>query len=217
MQETVALFASELLRLKAQIICTKFQPQTILEYAAAAQMSDADKQLIPQALQLLQDSPLRTFRIEVASDSLVQLDENQNKADRVEFLNAFSNFMREAVPAGQASPEMVPTLMDIMKFGIGGFKQAKQIEGTIDVALQALSAKAQQAQQNPPPNPEMMKMQAEQQAAQAKMQADTQMEQAKMQADMQIEQMKAQLALILARMNNTSEKEAEAEAVERAI
>ena len=194
MQETVALFASELLRLKAQIICTKFQPQTILEYAAAAQMSDADKQLIPQALQLLQDSPLRTFRIEGASDSLVQLDENQNQADRVEFLNAFSNFMREAVPAGQASPEMVPTLMDIMKFGIGGFKQAKQIEGTIDVALQALSAKAQQAQQNPPPNPEMMKMQAEQQAAQAKMQADTQMEQAKMQADMQIEQMKAQLA-----------------------
>jgi hypothetical protein len=192
MQEVVALFASELLRLKAQIICTKFQPQTILEYAAANQMSPADQQLIPQALQLMQNSPLRTFRIQVASDSLVQLDENQNKADRVEFLNAFSNFMREAVPAGQASPEMVPTLMEIMKFGIGGFKQARQIEGTIDVALQALSAKAQQAQQNPPPNPEQMKMQADQQALQAKMQADAQMTQAKAKAEMQIEQMKAE-------------------------
>ena len=192
MQEVVALFASELLRLKAQIICTKFQPQTILEYAAANQMSPADQQLIPQALQLMQNNPLRTFRIQVASDSLVQLDENQNKADRVEFLNAFSNFMREAVPAGQASPEMVPTLMEIMKFGIGGFKQARQIEGTIDVALQALSAKAQQAQQNPPPNPEQMKMQADQQALQAKMQADAQMTQAKAQAEMQIEQMKAE-------------------------
>jgi len=192
MQETVSLFASELLRLKAQIICTKFQPQTILEYAAANQMSPADQQLIPQALQLMQNSPLRTFRIQVASDSLVQLDENQNKADRVEFLNAFSNFMREAVPAGQASPEMVPTLMEIMKFGIGGFKQARQIEGTIDVALQALSAKAQQAQQNPPPNPEQMKMQADQQALQAKMQADAQMTQAKAQAEIQIEQMKAE-------------------------
>ena len=192
MQETVALFASELLRLKAQIICTKFQPQTILEYAAAHQMSPADQQMIPQALQLMQNNPLRTFRIQVASDSLVQLDENQNKADRVEFLNAFSNFMREAVPAGQASPEMVPTLMEIMKFGIGGFKQARQIEGTIDVALQALSAKAQQAQQNPKPTPEQMKMQADQQALQAKMQADAQMTQAKAQAEMQIEQMKAQ-------------------------
>ena len=30
MQETVALFASELLRIKAQIVCTKYQDQTIL-------------------------------------------------------------------------------------------------------------------------------------------------------------------------------------------
>jgi hypothetical protein len=58
---------------------------------------------------------------------LVQLDENQNKQDRVEFMTAFSNFLREAVPAGQASPEMVPMLMDMMKFGIGGFKQAQTL------------------------------------------------------------------------------------------
>ena len=44
MQESVSLFASELLRLKAQIICTKFQPETILRLAAADQMSPADKQ-----------------------------------------------------------------------------------------------------------------------------------------------------------------------------
>ena len=192
MQETVALFASELLRLKAQIICTKFQPKTILEYAAAGQMSQADQAMIPQALQLIQDNPLRTFRIQVAADSLVQLDENQNKADRVEFLNAFSNFLREAVPAGQASPEMVPALMDIMKFGIGGFKQARQIEGTIDVALQQLTAKAQHMAQNPPPNPEMMKLQADQQASQAKLQAESQIAQLKAQAEMQMVQAKAQ-------------------------
>jgi uncharacterized coiled-coil protein SlyX len=39
----------------------------------------------------------------------------------------------------------------------------------------------------------------------------------KTQTQVEIESMKAQLALILARMNKTSEKEAEAEAVERAI
>ncbi|MFZ9649737.1 MAG: hypothetical protein ACO29C_06575, partial [Fluviibacter sp.] len=45
MQEDVALFASELIRLKAQIMCAKFQPQTILAYAAAGQMQPADQQL----------------------------------------------------------------------------------------------------------------------------------------------------------------------------
>ena len=193
MQESVALFASELLRLKAQIICPKFQPETILRFAAADQMSPADQQMIPQALALMQDNPLRSFRIQVAADSLVQLDENQNKQDRMEFMNAFSNFMREAVPAGQASPEMVPLLMDMMKFGIGGFKQAEVMEGTIDAALQQMIAAAQQKAMNPQPSPEMQKIQAQTQMEQAKVQADAQGQQARMQADVQIEQMKAQM------------------------
>ena len=193
MQESVALFASELLRLKAQIICTKFQPETILHLAAAEQMSPADQQMIPQALQLMKDSPLRSFRIQVAADSLVQLDENQNKQDRMEFMNAFSNFLREAVPAGQASPEMVPMLMDMMKFGLGGFKQGAVMEGAIDAALQnMIEANAKKAQ-NPQPSAEDKKLQADQQATQMKVQADTQSQQARAQADMQIEQMKLQM------------------------
>ena len=193
MQESVSLFASELLRLKAQIICTKFQPETILRLAAADQMSPADKQMIPQALQLMQDSPLRSFRIQVAADSLVQLDETQNKQDRVEFMTAFSNFLREAVPAGQASPEMVPMLMDMMKFGIGGFKQAQAVEGSINAALEQMVAASAQKAQNPPPNPEMLKAQAVEKTAQMKVQADVQSQQARAQADMQIEQMKMQM------------------------
>ena len=193
MQESVALFASELLRLKAQIICTKFQPETILRLAAAEQMSPADQQMIPQALQLMQDSPLRSFRIQVAADSLVQLDENQNKQDRMEFMNAFSNFLREAVPAGQASPEMVPMLMDMMKFGLGGFKQGAIMEGSIDAALQKMIASNAQKAQNPQPDPEMLKAQAAEKTAQMKVQADVQSQQARAQADMQIEQMKMQM------------------------
>jgi len=193
MQESVSLFASELLRLKAQIICTKFQPETILRLAAADQMSPADKQMIPQALQLMQDSPLRSFRIQVAADSLVQLDENQNKQDRVEFMTAFSNFLREAVPAGQASPEMVPMLMDMMKFGIGGFKQAQAVEGSINAALEQMVAATAQKAQNPQPNPEMVKAQVAEKTAQMKVQADVQSQQARAQADMQIEQMKMQM------------------------
>ena len=193
LQEGVALFATELLRLKAQIICSKFQPQTILMYAAAAQMSEADQQHIPEAMQLIQSDALRAFRIEVAADSLVQLDETQTKQERVEFINALANFMREALPVGQQTPELVPMLMQVIKFGVAGFKQARQIEGSIDQALQQLVAKAAQAEQNPKADPEAMKVQAEQQAAQAELQAKMQIEAGKAQSDMQIEQMKAQM------------------------
>lgn len=187
MQEDVALFATELLRLKAQIICTKFQEQTILQYAAADQLSDADKQLIPAALQLLKNNPLRTFRIDVAADSLVQIDEQQMKQERVEFLTAFGGFMEKALPVAQTSPVMVPMIMELMKFGVGAFKQARQIEGVLDQAMEEL--KRQAAQPQPPkPDPEMMKVQAQQQADAARVAADERAEQARMMMEQRLEQ-----------------------------
>ena len=190
MQEDVALFATGLLRLKAQVICTKFQPETILMYAAADQLEPQDQQLVPQALALLKDKPLRNFRIDVAADSLVQLDEQQMKRDRAEFISALGAFLREALPLGTQAPELVPMIGETMKFMVASFKGARQLEGAIDQGInQIVNRPPPQPQQNP----EMLKMQAEQQLQQAKMQAEGQLEQAKMQANMQVEQAKLQL------------------------
>jgi len=198
MQEEVALFASELIRLKAQIIATKFQPQTVLAYAAAQQMSPEDQQLIPQALQVLADKPLRNFRIEVASDSLVQIDEQQNKQDRLEFVQAYGGFLERALPVVQQAPQAAGIVIELMKYGIGAFKQAEPLEGTLDRMLEEITAQQQaQAAAPPQPDPEQMKMQADTAIAQQKAQFDAQMQQAKLQADMQIEQMKAQAAAAL--------------------
>jgi hypothetical protein len=198
MQEDVALFASELIRLKAQIICSKFQPETIIQYAAAAQMSDADKQLVPEALMLIKDKVLRNFRIEVAADSLVQIDENQHKRDRVEFLQAMGGFLTQALPMGQQSPELVPMLVDMVKFGISAYKQAAPIEGTIDQAMEQLKQKqAQAAQQPPQPDPETVKMQMQQQSDQMRAQTDMQIEQFKAQNVAQLEQQKQQYELAI--------------------
>ena len=206
MQEDVALFASELFQLKAQVICTKFQPSTILQYAAASAMQPADQALIPQALMLLKDKPLRSFRIQVDSDSLVQIDENQNKRDRVEFLQAMGGFLTQALPMGQQAPELVPLLIELVKFGVGAYKKAAPIEGTIDQAMQELQIKQQQAaQQPPPPNPEVMKMQAEQQFEQMKMQAQAQNEQMKMQATAQAEQLRAQADIQVAQAKSQAD------------
>jgi len=156
MQEDVALFASELIRLKAQVMCLHYQPQTILAYAAAQQMTPADQQLIPQALELLKDKPLRNFRVDIAADSLVMLDENQNKQDRMQFLQAFGGFLAQALPVGQASPQMVPMMMELLRFGMQAFKAARPIEGQIDATLQQLQQAAMQQQ-----NPEQQGKQAE--------------------------------------------------------
>jgi hypothetical protein len=210
MQEEVALFASDLIRLKAQSICTKFQPQTIMMYAAASQMQPVDQQMIPQALQLLKDKPLRNFRIEVAADSLVQLDEAQMKRERTEFIGAFAGFLQQAMPVAQASPEMTPVLMEIMKFGVSAFKSSSQLEGVIDAALDQIKQKM--AQPPPPkPDPEMIKLQAQQQSEQMRVQADIQAAQAKAQFDAQLHQAKTQADMQMEQMKMQAEMQAEAQ------
>lgn len=188
LQEDVALFATEVIRLKAQVMCLHYQPQTILAYAAAEQMSDADKALIPQALQLIRDKPLRNFRIDIAADSLVQIDEAQEKQDRMQFLQAFGGFLQQALPVGQASPELIPVMMDLLKYGVQAFKAARPLEGSIDAAVEQLKMAAQQ----PRENPEAQRAQMVAQAEQAKAQMMMQVEQAKLQQASQVEAMKAQ-------------------------
>ncbi len=214
MQEDVALFASELFQLKAQVICTKFQPSTILQYAAATAMQPADQELIPQALELLKNKPLRSFRIQVDSDSLVQIDEQQNKRDRTEFLQAMGGFLNQALPMGQQAPEMIPMLVELVKFGIGAYKKAEPIEGTIDQAMEQMKQKQQQMAANPtppPPDPEMLKLQAQAQSEQMKMQATAQADQMRAQVDGQIAQAKAQAEMQIAQMKMQADAALEAQ------
>ena len=212
MQEDVALFASALFQLKAQVICTKFQPSTILQYAAAEAMNEADQALIPQALMLLKNKPLRSFRVQVDSDSLVQIDEQQNKRDRVEFLQAMGGFLTQALPMGQQAPELVPMLIELIKFGVGAYKKAEPIEGAIDQAMEQMKQKQQQMAANPtppPPDPEMMKLQGQQQIEQMKMQATAQADQMRVQADAQNAQTQAQFDMQVEQMKLQAESQLE--------
>jgi len=214
LQEDVALFATEVIRLKAQVMCMRYQPQTILAYSAAEQMSDADKALIPQALELIREKPLRNFRIDIAADSLVQIDESQERQDRLQFMQAFGGFLQQALPVGQASPELVPVMMDLLKYGVQAFKAARPLEGTIDAATEQLKQMAAQPRENPAAQQAQMEAQAEQaksqmlmQLEQAKLQQTSQVETMKAQNDQQLEQMKQQFEAQLAQQKIAAEQQ----------
>ena len=211
MQEDVALFATELIRLKAQVMCLHYQDETILQYAAADQMSPQDQQLIPQALALLRNKPLRSFRVDIAADSLVMLDENQNKQDRLAFLQAFGGFMQQALPVGQNAPEMVPVIVDLLKFGVQAFKTARPLEGVLDQALDQMKQAAGQQKPNPEAEAAQAQAQAEMQKAQMTMQADA----AKMQAQMQMEQAKLQQEAALEQQRQQFEAQLKAQELQQ--
>lgn len=196
-QEDVTLYATELLQIKAQIMCMHFQPQTIAQIAAVQQLDPADQQYIGPAMQLLlgeramnpeadtSQGPLASFRIEVSSDSMVQMDEQQEKGDRMQFLQAVGDYLQKALPVVQSSPQVAPMLVGLLKFGVTGFKVGKTIEGMLDAALDQLTQQASQPQPEKP-DPEMAKIQAQLQLEQIKMQNAMQLQQQKEQGAVQV-------------------------------
>ena len=207
-QNGVAMYSTGLLQLKAQVICNKFHPETIAKIAGVNELSETDKQLVPQAMQLLlgeratnpeseSPNPLRAFRIEVASDSMVYLDEQAEKEARVEFLTATGTFLEKTVAATvQMGPEvkaiMVPLFMEMLKFGVQGFRIGKSIEGAFDNAASKLSEMAAQPPQQPPPDPKMIEEQVRGQLEQEYAQKDAvkEVEHNKRAADLDIREMK---------------------------
>jgi hypothetical protein len=189
MQHEVVNFATALLQIKAQIICQHFTEDTIIKISGASQLSPQDQALIPQALMLLKDEPAKNFRIEVTTDSMIYQDEQQEKQDRMEFLQAVGGYLSQAIPAAQATPELTPLLVEMLKFGVTAFKAGKGLEGLIDETADKFRQQAKAMEGQPkPPSPEQQKMQMTMQLEQAKMQADQQ----KMVMQQQIEQAKIQ-------------------------
>jgi len=186
-QEDVALFATDLLRLKAQVICGKFSDETILKIASVSQLQPEDQALVMPALAMLRNSVVRDFRIEIDADSLVQMDEQQTKQERLEFMTTISGFLEKGVQAAIAIPEAGPAILEMMKFGISAFKAGKTLEGMLDSALQNLQKDLaqQQSQPKPPPLP-LQQIAAETQGRMQELQA-------KGQQDAQLEQIRASL------------------------
>ena len=188
MQNEVSEFAQELIQIKAQIMCKHFSPDTLTKLSAVGQMSFEDQSLIPQAIQMLTQDPLMSFRIEVAADSMVQADEDQEKKDRMEFLTAAGQFIEKAGQAAAAEPKLTPLVLDMLKFGITAFKVGRTMEGEFDKVADDMKAAAAQPQP-PKPDPQMAKVQQDGQLAQGQMQID----QAKLQQEAQASQQRLQM------------------------
>jgi len=209
MKDDVARFARDLLRMKAEVICSKYQPEIILEVSGIANTPDA--QFAPQAIALLKNEPLRNFTIDIETDTLVQLDEQSEKQSRVEFLQAAGGFLSQAVQASQVNPDLAPLMMQMLLFGVRGFKAGRELEGQFEQTMQQIDqAQKAKAAQPPQPTPDQIKAQAEAQKSQADLQIEQtrmQMEQQKAQFEIQMEQSKLQMEQWKAQLESETKKE----------
>jgi hypothetical protein len=192
-QGDVARFASDIFKLKAQVICKFYPPDLIVEMSGVMNTPEGqDPQLLQAAIQMLSSGTIRDYHITVESDSLAQIDDAAEKQNAQEAIGAIGGFLQNTLPMVQGAPELLPMASEMLLFMVRRYRAGRGLESAIEQAMKQLQVKAQQAMAQPPQNPEMMKMQAEQQAEQMRMQAQTQGDQIKLQAEMQMQQANAQ-------------------------
>ena len=162
------------------------------------QQLQSPEEKLAEAVKILRDDRMRTFRLEIETDSTVALDRQQEKQNRIEFLAAVGGFLDKAVMAGQQYPEMAPLLGEMMMFGIRGFDAGRELEAKFEDTLAQLSSAPPAPETTDPALDEnaqlgqalQQEVQLKAQIDQLKLQSDQQLAQAKLQQQGQIEQMR---------------------------
>lgn len=159
LQNEIARFVSEVMRIRANIISNHFQPQTIVQRSLIERTPDAA--LAQPAVQLLKNFGMALYSITVTSDSMSAPDWSAEKEARTEFLGAASNYLMAAAPLVQQAPEMGSFLVKLLQWAAAGFKGGATIEGVLDQFARQLEQQSQTPKAPPPPTPEDQKNQAQ--------------------------------------------------------
>ena len=202
-QRDIQRWIRDTLRIKAELVAEHFEPQALMDMSGMklptqaeiqAQMAQAQMQAmqagqefqppeempltIDDVVRVLRDDKLRSYHIDIETDSTVFEDAEAEKSSRTELLTAMSGFLQQWMPVAQmGGAPMVKLGFDMLSFGVRGFKAGRQLEDSLDEARASIEQAAAQPPEPPPPDPkvegEKIKLQATQMKAEADMQKTT--------------------------------------------
>jgi hypothetical protein len=183
-QRAVQKWIRDLYKLKAEIMAEHFEPDVL------SQMTG--QEVTQEVVELLRSDKLRSYRIDIETDSTVFEDAEAEKAATNEMLMAVAGFLEKGMPVVQQIPQMGPLVFEMISIGVRSFKEGRKIEDILEQTAEQLAQAQQQKEQNPEPDPEAEKAKAEMEMKKEvhgldvqKKQVDLQVHQAKAATDMQ--------------------------------
>lgn len=188
LQDEVARFASDVQRLKSEVIAKHFRPESII--AASNVEHTPDAALAQEAVDLLKDR-LSHYRIEVKPEAVSLTDFAALKSERMEVVQALASFLTAAAPAAQAMPGSVPFLLELLQATVAGLRGSSTLEGVLDRAIAQAQQQAAQPKGQQAPDPKLQAQQLKGQQDMAKLDKELQNDvirtQVEVQADAQRE------------------------------
>ncbi len=197
-QQETQRFFRDLFRIQAEIIAEHFQTDTLLRMA---NMQPSESAI--QARELIRDDALRSFVIDIETDSTIAPEEALERQGVAEFVAAMSQYLNQVFPIVQAQPAAMGPLGKMLLWISRKFSIARDAEDELEEFLQTFDQLPQQQNQAE---------QAEIAAKQAQAQADQQIKVAETQAD--IARKDAESAAKIRREDNLAQLQAKKLALE---
>jgi hypothetical protein len=141
----VARCLRDVFRIMAEIMGEHFTPQSF--YLMTGMQPD------PQVISYLQSDLGRTLAIDVETDSTVAMEDEAEKAQRIEFLNYVTPFLEKMLPAIQQGLLPADLGKALLLFAVRSFKHGRALEDAIEASpdsmqqLGQLQGALQQCQQ----------------------------------------------------------------------
>lgn len=188
-QAAVADLARNLFRMMTEVICDKFEPQTIEAMSGL--------KLTPDVLAVLKDAH-RTHKIDIETDSTIRADLQRRHEETKGFLEATAQFAQAMGALAPLMPQLAGPLVTLYSSTARQWKLGKQAEDALDQLSDMAEKGVQVAQQNSGPSPEEIQQQQQQQAheqQQAQQAADLQRQQQEHDQAMQVQQQQHEQAI----------------------
>lgn len=199
-QAEVARFARDAARIVVEIAVEMYEPETLYDMVQAdqfckptpreqqmAQMLQQSGQPAPKpqeefmkALRMLRDDKMRSFHVDIETDSTIAMNEQEDKQNVTEFLGALGTFMTGFGPVMQQMPAMAPVMGEALLYATRRYKAGRSLETAIEKAVDQM---VQAASQPKPPSPEQQKLEADIKLKQIDQQTSAQEGQQRLQQD----------------------------------
>lgn len=199
-QNQFAKFIGDAIGKLASTIAQTFDPERIFEMADAAELFQQSPN-VPreEVIQIIRNDTERMYRIQVSSDSMVALDERQDRQDRADLMSSAGAFFEQLEGIIKEYPPVAPFGIGLMQYVCRSYKGGKELEPLFLQMTNVVSQMAQQKteqQAQMPPSPGVIEAQTRVQIAQMQSQdahQKTLLELQRMQQDAAMDKMKFQL------------------------
>lgn len=162
-QNDMQRFITDLLKIKAEIMCERFSLETFVQFAG----KEDDPRIVMAAVELLKTDKIRGLTLGIETDTSFNAESNAQKT--IEAVTLINNMVNQSFDAISAQPLLLPLYKKMVESVVISLPNARQFETVIDDVFNKIGSQLSQPQQKEP-SPEMMKVEIDKQKAQGDLQ-----------------------------------------------